>query len=170
VQFVRERGTVQGSRISPKLLSVVVDHIFKCALQDAGSAELIALLFADDACIVSRSVDMEPLQDLLDLINARGKLFGLRMNPRKCQVIISQSVQLQVDGEPLPQVTGAKYLGMQISVTGAIEVEVAARIVAARRAFLGLSALWRERRIRTREKCLIYSLCVRGVLPYQTSV
>ncbi len=169
-EFVRRRGTVQGSRLSPKLFSVVVDHIYKCSLRDVGEAELLLLLFADDGCIISRSADPVQLQNLLDRINARGKVFGLQMNPRKCQVLSTQSVQLRVDGEALPQVPGAKYLGMEISITGTIDAEITARVSAARRAFLGLSTLWREKRMRMREKCLVYSLCVRGVLLYQTAV
>lgn len=66
--------------------------------------------------------------------------------------------------EPLPQMTGAKYFGMQISVTGVLDVEVAARVVAARRAFLVPSPL------RARNALSPPAESIRSVPIYQTGV
>lgn len=66
-------------------------HKFNCALQGVESQKLIALLFADDGCIAARSAHPEQLQNLLDLINSGGKLFGLRMNPMRCRVLMDRS-------------------------------------------------------------------------------
>ena len=136
--------------------------------------------YADDMAILDNSRD--GLQESTDLLAHYCSYAGLRINAKKTQCMaISRSasqrpylrgdyVELEVEGEPVEQVSNFVYLGATISCDGTIDRDLDVRIQRANGAFHQLWKIWNSRTIKTPTKIRIYKAAVITILLYGAEV
>ena len=124
----------------------------------------------------------EGLQETTDLLCKYSAYAGLKINAGKTQsMAVSKSasqrpyskddtVDINVEGLPIQQVSSFTYLGAIISANGTIDKELSARIQKASGAFYQLSSIWYSRNIKTPTKIRIYKAAVLTILLYGSEV
>ena len=136
--------------------------------------------YADDMAILDNSRD--GLQESTDLLAHFSSYAGLKINAKKTQCMAvsrcasqrpfnkSDSIELEVEGEPIEQVSNFVYLGATISGDGTIDRELDVRIQKANGAFHQLWKIWNSRTIKTPTKIRIYKAAVITILLYGAEV
>ena len=136
--------------------------------------------YADDMAMLDNS--KEGLQETTDLLCKYSAYAGLKINAGKTQsMAVSKSasqrpyskddtVDINVEGLPIQQVSSFTYLGAIISANGTIDKELSARIQKASGAFYQLSSIWYSRNIKTPTKIRIYKAAVLTILLYGSEV
>ena len=94
--------------------------------------------YADDTMLVATTDEV--LQNLLDVVNEKGRKFNMEMNVQKTKVLVisrdqNTRVNLQLNGQVIEQVKWFKYLGSTITDDGRSQREVSTRIAGAKQAF-----------------------------------
>ena len=136
--------------------------------------------YADDMAILDNSRD--GLQESTDLLAHFSSYAGLKINAKKTQCMAvsrcasqrpfnkSDSIELEVEGEPIEQVSNFVYLGATISGDGTIDRDLDVRIQKANGAFHQLWKIWNSRTIKTPSKIRIYKAAVITILLYGAEV
>ena len=111
----------------------------------------------------------EGLQETTDLLCKYSAYAGLTVNAGKTQSMAvskwasqrpyyseDDTVDINMEGLPIQQVSSFTYLGAIISANGTIDKELSARIQKASGAFYQLSSIWYSRNIKTPTEIRIY--------------
>ena len=161
------RGTRQGALLSPLLFNFCIDRIISTALADCPG--VLDLLYADDVCIISPS--MEQCMIAVQRITSAALEVGLVINPTKSGVISTLPTEvplIQPGVEPIPVVPSYKYLGTRLTGSGRIAPnEIPSRVQSASCTFQRLSCILFSD-VPVKLKSEVYSLAVRAVLLYGT--
>ena len=91
-----------------------------------GEAHLTNLRFADDIVLIAKSTG-EPQQMMNDLTRESSRV-GLNVNKAKTKIMSKTPASININNQPLGNVTNYPYLGNLVSVDGDHEPEVARRI------------------------------------------
>ena len=174
--FTVRTGVRQGCVLSPILFNFLIDWVLSNALSESQGVEITPnyavtdLDYADDIAVFA--TDFQKMQLLVCSIAKYAESVGLKINPRKTQVMCANireedKLTIFIDGLPLEEVNHFKYLGSGILPTGQAHADISARINLARAVFSQLyKALWRRRDVRLQTKSRIYHAVVRSVLLY----
>ena len=180
----QEKGIRQGCPLSPYLFIMVMNRVFEQvnahtdALTNLISArnfqefemeglKISELLFADDTLIFAQ--DKDSIEGLLWAVEVISGIYGLKLNKDKCVEISSDGGQDAVmfqNGGMVERKGSAEYLGTSMNVKADPAREVNRRIVAARAAQAKLDILWKDVRISTKWKILMYDAIVGAKLAY----
>ena len=142
-EFDLQRGVRQGCPASPSFFTVALSFIsWSFRLTFCGikliSHHLASLEYADDQILFTMSPG--GLQDMLDFITANAEPFGLRLSPKKCELIcfhrpgsIDKNTlhRITVFGEELKWKPSVVYLGSRIAEDGKTLTAVKHRICCA---------------------------------------
>ena len=114
--FLRSRGILQGSPLSPILFNLFVDDLLHRLNRNAGAIPR-ALFYADDGALLGNATT--DIQQLLDLVIAWSDQNGIRLNIKKCGHMTTQSnpSSLYAGPELIPATQHYRYLGFPVSVT-----------------------------------------------------
>ena len=128
--FHLERGVRQGDSISPKLFISWLQSIFcKLNWQEKkyglciGEEHLTNLRFADNIVLIAKSTE---LQQMMNDLTRESSRVGLNVN--KTKVMSKTPASININNQPLGNVTNYPYLGNLVSVDGDHEPEVAGKI------------------------------------------
>ena len=136
--------------------------------------------YADDMAIMDNSRD--GLQESTDILAHYSSYAGLKINAKKTKCmavskcasqrpyIEEDYIELEVNGEPVEQVSNFVYLGVTISGDGRIDKDLDIRIQRAYGAFHQLWKIWKSRTIKTPTKIRIYRAAVISILLYGAEV
>ena len=139
------------------------------------------LLYADDSALVSNNLD--EIQTIVDKFSTAARLFGLRTNVSKTELLFQPSHQrnshetneenihpaVYVNGTPLKKAESFTYLGSTVTNTNSSDLEVERRIQAATKSFGALHRrLWSRHDIKLKTKIKVYNAAVVPSLLYAT--
>ena len=136
--------------------------------------------YADDMALLDNT--KEGLQETTDLLCKYSAYAGLKINAGKTQSMAvskrasqrpyceNDTLEINVEGCPIQQVSNFTYLGAVISGDGTIDKELSSRIQKASGAFYQLSSIWNSRNIRTPTKVRIYKAAILTILLYGSEV
>ncbi|KAG7305186.1 hypothetical protein JYU34_009222 [Plutella xylostella] len=192
--FCVNRGVRQGCVLAPTLFGIFLSAILLTAFEncDVGvhlhtrtdgrlfnigllkskrlRLDLIAreLLYADDAALVANSEN--ELQELLTRFSKACHLFSMSINPKKTVVMV-QSVDrppnITLDSAILDVVDHFCYLGSITTSALTTDKEIDSRIGKASTSFGKLyTRVWRNSKLTTHTKVLVYQTCVLSILLY----
>ena len=193
--FDVKSGTGQGDIHGPPIFNVCLNlaaslteankNISKgLILQHPESNQLAKTIldtdYADDMAVLDNLKD--GLQESSDLLSKHAGSAGLHINTDKTKSMATGknttqkpyteacSLDINVDGKPIDQVSHFQYLGFIISSDGTIDRELSVRIQKASGAFNQLNNIWNNRNIRTPTKIRIYKAAVLTILLYGAEV
>lgn len=109
-------GLLQGSVLSPTLYNLYIGGIMEKLMEANGGDPLTSFWYADDGAVVARTPAQ--LQRLLDVAVEHSLTNNFRFNPRKCEVL-NCGRPVTIYGEPVPNCTQFKYLGVWFGEGGA---------------------------------------------------
>ena len=136
--------------------------------------------YADDMALLDNT--KEGLQETTDLLCKYSAYAGLKINAGKTQSMAvskrasqrpyceNDTLDINVEGRPIQQVSNFTYLGAVISGDGTIDKKLSSRIQKASGAFYQLSSVWNSRNIRTPTKVRIYKAAILTILLYGSEV
>ena len=136
--------------------------------------------YADDMAIMDNSRD--GLQESTNLLAHYSSYAGLKINAKKTKCmavskcasqrpyIEEDYIELEVNGEPVEQVSNFVYLGVTISGDGRIDKDLDIRVQRAYGASHQLWKIWNSRTIKTPTKIRIYRAAVISILLYGAEV
>ncbi len=132
--FQVQVGLCQGCVLSPLLFIVFMDKISRISDNPAGieigNVKVDSLLFADDVARLSTSE--EGLQEALNQFDETCSTFGMKISTKKTELMTvsrePKQCNLQLNNNPLNQVSKFKYLGVQFSSDGKQNGEIDRRI------------------------------------------
>ena len=196
--FSVSSGTKQGCVLAPVLFALFFSVMLQCAFSDCEKGVNIQfrsdvglfdqgrfraksklrcqllrdLLFADDAALVSHS--LEEMQDLVDRFSRATKAFGLTISIKKTEFLhqpkrnCQQTVdKIYVDQKPLKNIDSFVYLGSWVTSNAMLDKEVANRIGRASSSFGKLNdRLWKDHDISLKTKIGVYNAAVVTTLLY----
>jgi exonuclease III len=175
--FKIKAGIRQGSLSGPPLFLFVVASIteeLKEKLPNVGvyfgnaDGLLISLEFADDIIIICDPKDLQIVATTLADIALR---YGLLINTSKTQTIGAPPGGISLHGNPVNDVSSAKYLGVQITNDGSSGDAASNRIKAAASRFECLyPKLFRRTDVSDRLKGKLFSILIRPILLYCTPI
>lgn len=126
------------------------------------------LLFADDAGIATHSES--ELQFLMDRLSAACKDFGLIISIPKTKILpqgVTEKPSIKIDNYELGVVEDFPYLGSNISGSLSLDTEINKRIGKAAGTLSKLSErVWKNSRLKTSTKMLVYKACIISMLLY----
>ena len=137
-----EIGVRQGDVLSPDFFSIYSEMITRCLDKENGvsmnGVNLNNIRYADHTVLVDTTE--KDLQNLLDVVNEKGRNFSMEMNVKKTKVLVISRdqnirVNLKLNGQVIEQVKCFKYLGSIITDDGKSQREVSTRIAEAKQAF-----------------------------------
>jgi hypothetical protein len=115
--FIRARGVLQGSPLSPWLFNLFIDDL----LVEVNATTLgipICLFYADDGVLlVDQTMDLPRILLLLEQWTLRNAIF---LNPAKCAVVTAQLdlPRMTIYGLPIARADMYTYLGFPVTATG----------------------------------------------------
>ena len=193
--FSVNSGTGQGDILGPPLFNFclnfaafmaetnkAISHGVVLHKKSKGVDEKVVLDtdYADDIAIMDNS--RGGLQESTDLLAHYSSYAGLKINAKKtkCMAVSKCAsrrsyveedyIELEVNGEPVEQVSYFVYLGVTISGDGRIDRDLDIRIQRAYGAFNQLWKIWNSRTIKTPTKIRIYRAAVISILLYGAEV
>ena len=130
------------------------------------------LLFADDAALVTHSLD--DMQEIVDRFSLASKAFGLTISIKKTELLHQPKTNcpmtdehIFIDEKPLKNVKSFCYLGSSVTSNAMLGNEIAARIGKASTAFGNLTdRLWKDHDISLKTKIGVYTAVVIPTLLY----
>ena len=190
--FKVESGTGQGDIQAPSIFNIVLNWVMEQAISEKSLSEgfllqrrrssrypavfITDLDYADDIAVLDCSA--AGLQETTSNIANAGKAAGLRIGVNKTKTMLvgkfhsqrpyhlSETLDIEIDGQLLEQVNHFRYLGSTISSDGSIDKEINVRIGVASNAFNALNNVWRNRGICLPTKIKIYECGVITPLLY----
>lgn len=160
--------------MSPRLFNVYAEEIIKNdKLEKIGfkiNGKVINnISYADDRVIIAETE--EQMQRMLDIINKEGKKYGMKINTEKTKIMkfsksISSDVKVKIDNKIIKQVTEFKYLGAIFTNDGRDVKEIKSRIGLAKRAFINLGQILKNRKMALELRKRIIRCYVWSVLKY----
>ena len=171
-----KRGVRQGCVLSPCLFNLYTEIIFRYVEQlrgvTVGGLNINNLRYADDTVLLADNE--ESLQSILNGVNEAGKKYNMKMNAKKTKSMIitkkvdKPSININIDGVQIEQVTSFPYLGQNITEDGKCDNEIKRRIGIAKTTFSKLSKVLTSRKIPldTRKRilqCYVWSTLQYGV-------
>ena len=169
------RGVRQGCILSPTLFNLYTEIIFK-SIEEAkgvsiGGVNINNLRYADDTALIAENE--KDLQRLLDLVNEKGKIYGMKMNAKKTKTMLVSkskqefpSIKIVIDNVNIEEVKEFKYLGQTITSDGSCKREVITRIAIAKQAFNSIQGVLTSRKISLERRFRILKCYVTSVLTY----
>jgi hypothetical protein len=115
--FLRSKGVLQGSPLSPCLFNIFVDGLLE-DLNDGATAVPRSLFYADDGTLLASS--SAEIQRLLDTVAAWSARYRMTLNVKKCGYIAPPEDEgsVHLAGEELPRLQEYSYLGFPMTRTG----------------------------------------------------
>jgi hypothetical protein len=117
--FLRTRGVLQGSPISPMLFNIYIDELLH-RLNASADAIPRALFYADDGVLLAN--DLSTIQRLADILTHWSAEAKIGVNVKKCGLLCARrsddAVDILIDGKPIPVVTSYAYLGFPVKTHG----------------------------------------------------
>jgi hypothetical protein len=117
--FRRTRGALQGSPISPDLFNIYIDDLVY-RLNAFADATPRSLFYADDGVLLAN--DLATIQHLADILTRWSAEAKIGVNVKKCGILCarrsSDSVDILIDGKPIPVVASYTYLGFPVKARG----------------------------------------------------
>ncbi|KAG7304556.1 hypothetical protein JYU34_011506 [Plutella xylostella] len=192
--FAVNRGVRQGCVLAPTLFGIFFSALLLTAFEncDVGvhlhtrkdgrlfnisllkskrkRQDLIAreLLYADDAALVANSES--ELQELVTRFGNACHMFSMSVNTKKTVIMVQgvdQPPKISLDGAVLEVVDHFCYLGSTTTSSLSNDREIDTRIGKASTTFGRLFArVWRNRKLTTNTKVLVYQTCVLSILLY----
>jgi hypothetical protein len=165
-------GVPQGSALSPILFAFFTGDILPDNNRDETKA--FPASYADDLALIALAVftamAQVRAQAALTKVARWSRIWRLPLSPTKCQVLRfggKGAVKLHIDGEPLPCVKEAKYLGVSFDVEGTWKSHFDAVLLDAKRRLAGLRRVCGPKsKLSYRSKRLLYVATIRPVLEY----
>jgi hypothetical protein len=139
-------------------------------LPDSVLHKILMLLLADD--IVAFAKSEEELNFLLQQVNTVCSRWGLTVSISKTNILViagsdrPPDPQIVLNGDPIPVVEAAKYLGSWYSRSGSIEKEILVRIGQAWGAARKLSPILHSRKVSIKAKLRLYHSLIVPILTY----
>ena len=174
-EFQVKKGVRQGCVLSPSLFNLYTEKIFR-EIEDmegvnVGGHIINNLRYADDTSLLA--LEEQKLQNLLNTVNDKGKLYGMEINVKKTKSMVASKkqetpkVSINLDGTAIEQVEKMVYLGSITTEDGKSEMEIKRRIEIARNAFNNIKSILSSRNIslNTRmrlTKCYVWSSLLYG--------
>lgn len=172
-----KKGVRQGCILSPLLLNVYSEEIFKKALDNSTDGVVINgeclsnLRYADDTVIMSDSE--EGLQRLMNRVVTVCGEYGMDININKTKTMVisknpNASVEITVNGNTLERVRKMTYLGCVLNDGWDHSVEIKARIEKARAMFVNMRNVLCNLRLNLKTRlrvlrCYVFSTLLYGV-------
>ena len=145
--FKIKKGVIQGCVLSPNLYNLYTEKIVR-EIEGMpgvviGAVNINNLRYADDTGLLALSSGK--LQDLINIVNEKGKEYGMSINIKKTEVMVvtkkevTPSAKITIEGRAIEQVKKFTYLGHLITDNGKCHSEITRRIEIARGAFNNIS-------------------------------
>ena len=112
---------------------------------NAGGHNINNLKYADDTSLLA--LEEQKLQNLLTIVNDKGKLYGMGINVNKTKSMVASKKQetpkasINLDGTTIEQVEKIVYLGSITTKDGKIELEIKRRTEIVRNAFNNMKSV-----------------------------
>ena len=112
---------------------------------NVGGHNINNLRYADDTSLLA--LEEQKLQNLLNTVNDKGKLYGMEINVKKTKSMVASKkqetpkVSINLDGTAIEQVKKMFYLGSITTEDSKSEMEIKRRIEIARNAFNNMKSL-----------------------------
>ena len=118
-EFQVKKGVRQVCVLSPGLFNLYTEKIFR-EIEDmegvnVGGHNINNLRYADDTSLLT--LEEQKLQNLLNTVNDKGKLYGMEINVKKTKSMVASKkqetpkVSINLDGTAIEQVEKMVYLG-----------------------------------------------------------
>ena len=138
---------------------------------NVGGHNINNLRYTDDTSLLA--LEEQKLQNLLNTVNDKGKLYGMEINVKKTKSMVASKkqetpkVSINLDGTAIEQVEKMVYLGSITTEYGKSEVEIKRRIEIAKNTFNNMKSvlLSRNTSLNTRmrlTKCYVWSTLLYG--------
>eukprot|EP00969_Alexandrium_andersonii_P279830 12369732-Alexandrium_andersonii.AAC.1 len=116
--------------------------------------------YADDTVIISKVATIAT--EALQLLQSRAAERGLFLNMGKTKELSLHSDErvFFLGGAEVPRASSVRYLGTVVSGDSGLGPEVGNRVGQASRTFKKLDIVWKDRKLRTKDKFRIYEACV----------
>ena len=184
-KFEVRMGLRQGCVMSPWLFNLVIDEVVRGMNREGkgvklrkkeGEWEVSILLFADDAVLVSDSV--EGLSELVKEFERCCVDKGLKVNAKKSKVMVMRAkkrdsdseederVRVMGGGEILEKTDVYRYLGVDIGKKWGMEEDIQHRMREVRRMLGGLSEIWKKGGLTRSIKVIMFESIVVPVVLY----
>ena len=166
------KGVRQGCILSPHLFSVYTEQIMRDAAVGnigikIGGRNISNLRYADDTALCADSHD--DICQLLNNINAEGKLKNMKLNAKKTKVMYvgkGQYQDIEIDGQVLERVFDFIYLGSSKKFNGDCKTDVARRIGMAKTKMVELKNIWKDKDLSFKLKLKLMKVLVWTTVTY----
>lgn len=168
-----DKGIRQGDSLSPLLFNIIMDEIIKQVRHlkgyKMGNRNITILCYADDAVLVAENED--DLQRLLYRFNCVAKSLNMVISASKTKSLTTSKIpircKLVVDDKIIQQEMKFKYLGIELSGYGDIELEVRQQTNKALKVAGCLNdTIWKNKYLHTETKARIYKSVIRPIMTY----
>ena len=135
-----------------------------------GSININNIRYTDDAALIATS--QVNLQRLVDRVVVESIAYDMEVNVKKTECMImtkKESVpecRITIKGEMVKQVNNFKYLGSNITSDGKCVTEVKCRIAQAKRAFVELDNILKNKKMSIRTRMRVLKCYVHPILQY----
>ena len=138
-----------------------------------GDRDIKILCYADDSVLIGESED--DVKKLLQVFNRTAKQLNMNISTAKTKCMTTSKTPLRcklvVDGKIIHQEMKFKYLGVEISEYGDVEIEVCEQTnKAARIAACVGNIIWRNKHMRIETKARIYKATIRPIMTYTAEI
>ena len=135
-----------------------------------GGVNINNIRYADDTALIATS--QMNLQRLVDRVVVKSTAYGMEVNVKKTECMVmtkKESVpecRITIKGEMVKQVNNFKYLESKITSDGRCVIEVKCRIAQAKRAFVELDNILKNKKMTTRSRMRVLKCYVNPILQY----